>query len=415
MQRAMASGLVAVGLAVLAPSCADGNGNSRSGTFDVLSQEAGVPNDACGACAAGEKCSAGACVSETADADGDGSPLAVDCDDHDRAVHPGAPEVCNGRDDNCDGRVDETFDADGDGVPTCAVLGKGADCDDKDPAIHPGAIEVCNGKDDNCDGMIDEGFDKDNDGFYSCARGTLAADCDDADPLIYPGATETCNGKDDDCNAKIDDVPATLMGTLSAPVDAHWRLAGSALFDIGWAQLTQDVEYQAGGLWWNGNYTFDTFDMSATFLIQAKPNGADGIAFAWIAGDNLTALGGLGYLFGVGGLPGYAVAIDTWQNAGEPAPPFLVLMDAANPSVPLGRYTIPDVRDGMNHRLRVTLDAGKVSIWIDGINYLTNFALPVATAFSGHWGFTSGTGGASEAHWVTDVTMKFPNGQGCVP
>ncbi|MCC6554745.1 MAG: CotH kinase family protein, partial [Polyangiaceae bacterium] len=44
-----------------------------------------------------------------------------------------------------------SIDEDGDGTPGCGV-----DCDDQDPAVHPGAPEVCNGMDDDCDGAIDD-------------------------------------------------------------------------------------------------------------------------------------------------------------------------------------------------------------------------------------------------------------------
>ena len=43
-------------------------------------------------------------------------------------------------------------DHDGDGFSECT-----GDCDDTNPAIHPGAVEICNHLDDNCDGRIDEG------------------------------------------------------------------------------------------------------------------------------------------------------------------------------------------------------------------------------------------------------------------
>lgn len=79
-------------------------------------------------------------------------------------VHPGAVEVANGVDDNCNGLVDEPAgicpDADGDqyGAPGSAFCSRLlTDCDDTDPLVHPGGIEICdNGRDDDCDGVIDD-------------------------------------------------------------------------------------------------------------------------------------------------------------------------------------------------------------------------------------------------------------------
>ncbi len=413
MQRPIALAAVLLATAALAPACAQGEETSSNDTSPTAPTDGG---GCASGCPSGAVCSGGACVPGTTDADHDGFPAANDCNDLDPAVHPGAVEVCNGRDDDCNGKTDETFDADGDGVPTCAVLGKPADCDDQDPAVHPGAAEVCNGKDDDCDGKVDEDFDKDNDGFTSCARGNVPADCDDTDPNVRPGGVEVCNGKDDDCDGKTDELPATLTGQLSPPINTHWAFAGGASAANGWAQLTQDVGGTAGALWWSASYVFDTFDVSATIWIQAKAPqaGADGVGFAWVPGTNVTVAGAAGEGFGIYGLGGYGVVIDTYQNTGQPAAPFLTVFDGTTGSQ-LARAALPEVRDGKNHAFRVKLDGGKVSAWLDGISYLNDFAIPGYTPFTGHWGFTAGTGGSSSAHWVQGITMSFPNGQGCVP
>jgi hypothetical protein len=136
------------------------------------------------------------------DADADGyAGEGGDCDDADAALHPGAPELANGRDDDCDGTVDEgTENADDDGDGFAEVDG---DCDDTSDAASPDATDVPNGRDDDCDGAIDEGSpnaDDDGDGLAE-----VQGDCDDGDPDVSPAARETADGRDDDCDGRADE------------------------------------------------------------------------------------------------------------------------------------------------------------------------------------------------------------------
>ncbi len=184
----------------------------------------------------------------------------TDCDDTNAAVFPGAAELCNGIDDDCDALVDDDdpdvqgllwhqdFDGDLFGDPALELLSciapagwvaDGTDCDDGDPAVNTAAVEVCNGIDDDCNWLADDAavgapfwyLDGDGDGFgdalialEACVSppGWVAssADCDDADFQINPSATEMCDGFDNDCDLLVDDADAPVVGGVSWYADS---------------------------------------------------------------------------------------------------------------------------------------------------------------------------------------------------
>jgi uncharacterized protein (TIGR03382 family) len=165
----------------------------------------------------------------------------TDCNDTLATTYPGATEVCNTMDDDCDGESDEmasdaqTFylDIDGDGygnpnekTVACdqppAYSDNSLDCNDTDYETNPGKDETCNLSDDDCDDAIDEDatntqtlyLDVDGDGYgnpnqsqLGCFAGdgwvTDNTDCNDTDPQTHPDAVEIPDdGTDQDCDGQ---------------------------------------------------------------------------------------------------------------------------------------------------------------------------------------------------------------------
>ncbi len=156
------------------------------------------------------------------DKDGDGYSGSSDCDDDDPETYTGAPELCDGKDNDCDGTLPANeADNDGDGVMVCEN-----DCNDNDPSIYPGAIDGaypgilnCDGKDNDCDGSTDEGEDHNGDGT----------------------GDEICNdGVDNDCDGMLDgwDNPDCL--TSAQQGETHDFTFNLNKIDFGW---TPDGSY----------------------------------------------------------------------------------------------------------------------------------------------------------------------------
>jgi hypothetical protein len=187
-----------------------------------------------------------------------------DCNDNDPAMFPGNPEVCDGKDNDCNpatpdpGTATYYLDSDGDGFgdlskPTtaCSIpagyVTNSLDCNDANAAINPNAIEVCDGVDNNCVGGIDEGPvetwpDADGDTFgdssakstFRCAADathvTNNKDCNDKNKAINPDATEIPgNGIDENCDG-VDTAAGTVCGHDSYGITKlPWQLTSNSL------------------------------------------------------------------------------------------------------------------------------------------------------------------------------------------
>ncbi|MES2643350.1 MAG: MopE-related protein [Myxococcota bacterium] len=163
--------------------------------------------------------------------------------------------------DDCDDARMVYLDADQDGYGTATTMERACDapagyvdddtdCDDAALGVHPGAEEVCDAVDNDCDGTVDVGAvdavtwyaDVDGDGFGDSAVAVVACDgaedlvaeptdCDDTLPLVYPGAPELCDGAANDCDS---------AGEWTVAAEANMASAHDRATDT-WTDVTAQV------------------------------------------------------------------------------------------------------------------------------------------------------------------------------
>jgi len=217
-------------VALLGGICVDCPTTTCTATTDSCSYVTNGTDTVPGKCVVAAPGSACLTCRPVCDDDNDGYCVPADCSGNDPAINPGAVELCNGVDDNCNGHTDEE----------CKACTADTDCKNSFEACIAGVCTVCNsgctgtctlgtpavagvchafGVNNTCSACF-ETADKDFDGQNPTGTDPNNIDCNDADPKIRRGISEVCgNNVDDNCDGFIDESCNTCANDADCPRD----------------------------------------------------------------------------------------------------------------------------------------------------------------------------------------------------
>jgi len=336
----------------------------------------------------------------------------------------------NGTADTGDSVPPDPVDEDNDGY-----FAPGLDCDDSDPAVNPVATEICDGKDNNCDGDVDlnaqDGVDfyadVDQDGYGDRATKQNACeapdgyvdddtDCDDTSDQAFPGGIEVCDDLDNDCDYVADNPFFTDdLDRLLEDDELTTNANASQIVgvDDGYLKLTTSAAAQVGTAWIPTAIPGDVFYARFTAEIGGG-DGGEGMAFGFLSETDPTSVGANNDGLGVGGLAGYAIELDMVKNGNDTADDLIAIVQTdwldneELQILELAAGSAPDLQDVGPVKVEVFVDNGTVTVTIDDAEIVSttiaDYDLGEAMV-----GFTASTGTLTNEHLVDDVYIGCPS------
>ena len=207
-------------------------------------------------------------------------------------------------------------------------------------------------------------------------------------------------------------VQFTGAGVVPDPAGGGWQLNGSASLAPPLLQLTPATANAAGSAFWPTAVDSSTLTAQFTATIDSG-TGADGMTFVLADATSATArsLGAYGGGLGFSGIPGVAVALDTYKGTGDPSSNFVGLTDGRDSTTGglhwLATSTaVPGLR-GASHTVTVTVANATLMVLVDGTQVLQRaVVLPPRVLV----GLTGGTGGLTDRHAVSSFLLTGSGG-----